>query len=179
MQEEKPKSQKRLEKEEKVAKLTESFSQTKSLVFWDYSGLTVVQIQNLRQSLGNLGSKVTIAKNTLISLALQRSAISDQRLATLEGPTAILMASDEIDSLKILFNFIRNAGVGAFKFGLLEKTFLTKDQLEYLAILPSREVIFGQIINVLNTPIYNLINVLQSNLRNLVYILGAKPQTTQ
>lgn len=174
MTEEKPKSKIRIVKEEKVGKLTESFAQTKTLVFWDYSGLTVVQIQNLRQSLGNLGSKVTIAKNTLISLALQRSTISDQRLATLEGPTAILMASDEIDSLKILFNFIRNAGVGAFKFGFLNQGFVDKVQLDYLATLPSKEAVFGQIAASLSSSIHTLVNVLQANSARLVYILGSR-----
>ncbi len=176
MKEEKPKSKTRIEKEEKVAKLAESFSQAKSLIFWDYSGLTVGQVQNLRQGLTNLGSKVTVAKNTLISLALKNSSLKTWNSSLLEGPTAILLAVDEINSLKTLFNFIKSTGVGTVKFGFLDQKFVARDQLEYFAILPSKEAVFGQIVNTLNSPIYAFLGVLQEIPKTLVSTLSVVKQ---
>lgn len=174
MTEEILKSKARIQKEEKVGKLTESFSQAKSLVFWDYSGLSVPQVQQLRQNLQNFGSKITVAKNTLISLAFKNSKLelSDHKL--LEGPVAILLAPDEIDSLKTLFNFIKLTGSGSIKFGFLNQEFTDKVQLDYLATLPSKEAVFGQITASLSSSIQTLVNILQANSARLVYILGSR-----
>lgn len=176
MEEKQIKSQARIEKEEKVAKLAEKFAQAKTLIFWDYAGLTVAQIQQLRSQLAPLGSKVTVAKNTLINLALKNSAFRIQDSGLLEGPTAILTAVDEINSLKALFNFIQSTRVGGIKFGFLNQRLVDKEQLEYLATFPSKEAVFGQIVNTLNSPIYAFLGVLQEIPKTLVSTLSVVKQ---
>jgi large subunit ribosomal protein L10 len=40
-----------------------------------------------------------------------------------------------------------------------------------LAKLPSREVLLGQVVGGVSSPLYGLVGVLNANLRNLVYTL--------
>lgn len=174
MKDEAKKSPTRIKKEEVVEKLSEEFAKSRSLIFWDYSGLTVPQFQQLREQLSQTGAKTGVVKNTLISFTLKNSGLGVLDSELLQGPTAIIMASDEIESLKILANFIKGAGLGKLKFGFIKQKFADSVQLEYLATLPSHQAIMGQIANLLYTPVYNLTHVLEANLRNLVYVLSAR-----
>lgn len=171
------KSKARLAKEEKVETLSQQFAQSKSIIFWDYAGLTVTQFGQLRNQLRPAESLVLVAKNTLIKLALEKTGLVLENQSLLEGPTAILEAENEIAPLKILANALRTAGVGKLKCGFLNGKFVSNTELEYLASLPSKELVFGQIAANLNSPAYNLINLMQSTIGNIIFILNSRANT--
>lgn len=156
-----------------VKDLTDKLGRAKALVLTDPSGLTHKQIEELRKSLKKTQADFTITKNALLKRALGevKKTINE---TSLRGSTATLFAyADEVSPLKELTKFLKVAGKGILKAGLLGNTELTVAQLEQLSKLPGRETLLAQLVAQLNAPVYGLHNALSWNLRQLVWTLEA------
>lgn len=162
----------RLQKEEILKELTENVAKSKSLVFADYQGMTMSQLQTLRQSLDELSAEFTITKNTLLKIALKENGFKVDDDAVFEGPIATLFAyGDEIAPIKALTKAIKDANIGKTKAGFLAQEYLTDAKVKQLADLPSKEELRAKVVGALGGPLYGIVGVLQANLRNLVYAL--------
>lgn len=162
----------RTQKEEQVKSLSEKLSKAKSLVFADYRGLTMKQLSELRDKLRDQDAEFTIAKNTLLKLALPVSSFQSPA-SSLEGPTALLLAyDDEISPIKTLTKLIKDSNIGKVKMGFLGKDLLDEAGILKLALLPSKDELRAKTVGVLVAPLQGMVGVLQANLRNLVYALS-------
>jgi large subunit ribosomal protein L10 len=162
----------RAQKEEILKDLTERVSKSKSLVFTDYKGMTMSQMQTLRQSLEDLSAQFSITKNNLLKIALKENGFKVDDDAVFEGPVATLFAyGDEIAPIKALTKAFKDAGIGKTKAGFLADEFLTDAKVKQLADLPSKEELRAKVVGSLGAPLYGIVGVLQANLRNLVYAL--------
>lgn len=173
------KSQNRIQKEHKVSVIAEKIAKSKSLVFADYRGMTVAQFSDLRQKVKAVGGEIEVTKNTLLTRALQnlKFKITNDKL---EGPTATLFSyQDEIAPLKALSDLAKNFGLPKIKAGFLNHEYIDADELEQLSKLPSKEVLAGQVIGGLASPLYGITSVLQANIRNLVSILDQRSKKIQ
>lgn len=162
----------RQQKEEIVKNLAEKLGKARSWVLADYRGLTMKQLSDLRNKLREQQAEFTITKNTLLKLALPTY---DFRLPTsaLEGPTATLFAyDDEISPLKILVKTLKEASLGKVKAGFFEGQFQNEKAILQLALLSSKDELYGKTVGILAAPLKGMISVLQGNLRNLVYALS-------
>lgn len=159
-----------------VEVLTQQLTQAKALILADYRGLTVADFQKLRQAISQTGGLVSVAKNTLIKLALKNQGLEP----ALQGPTALILSLKEaIAPIKALVDFAKNHALNlpTPKAGLLNDKVLTAEDIKSLAALPSREQLITQLLGQIQAPIYGLVTVLQANLRSLVYALSAvKPK---
>jgi large subunit ribosomal protein L10 len=168
---------KKTEKNIAILDLTERAKKAKTIVLVDYRGLTVPQINTLRTSIKNVGGEITVAKNTLMKIALKNAEVKIEtlELLDLQGPTATIFAyDDEIGPIKAIFEFAKINSIPVFKSGLMADKLLTKDELETLAKLPTREQLFAKVVGLLASPTYRLVNVLKGNQTKLVYILKAQ-----
>lgn len=153
-----------------VSHLQEQLQQAKSVVLADYRGLTVADMQALRAQIRAVGGTLTVAKNTLIKLALK----TDQDLT---GPTALILGQqDPIAPIKALVDFAKSHALNLPipKAGLLDDRILTAPEISSIAALPSRDQLIAQLLGQLQAPLYGLANVLQGNLRSLIYVLRNK-----
>ncbi len=161
------------QKKEAVALLTHYLQDAKAVVFTDYRGLSVTQIQLLRKELTKHNATLEVTKNTLVSLAA-KGADREVDSAVLEGPTATLFAfGDEVAPLKALVAFAKEHSLPTIKAGLLGSTVLSSSQVSALAALPSKEQLIAQLIGSVKSPLSGMVNVLQGNIRGLVYALAA------
>jgi large subunit ribosomal protein L10 len=152
--------------------LTERVGKSKSLVFTNYKGMTMSQMQVLRTSLEDLSAQFSITKNTLLKIALKENGMKVDDDAVFEGPIATLFAyGDEIAPIKALTKALKDAGIGKTKAGFLATEFLTDKQVNQLAELPSKDELRAKVVGALGSPLYGIVGVLQANLRNLVYAL--------
>ncbi|MCX6725933.1 MAG: 50S ribosomal protein L10 [Candidatus Shapirobacteria bacterium] len=157
-----------------IDELKEKFNQAKALVFTDYSGLKVEQINKLRQEIKKDGAEFEVAKNTLLFKASENGEFKIEK-SNLEGNTAILwLYSDNIAPLKTLDNFIKKNELPKIKFGFWSKNELTAEQIKVLANLPGLEELRAKLIGSLKSPLYRLHSSLKGNLIKLVYILKAE-----
>ena len=96
----------KVQKEELVAQLVDKIKDAKSVVFADYQGLTVDDIDNLRKDLREHGVTFQVAKRTLIKLAAKQAGFDEIPDSVLEGPVgAAFSMEDEISAAKIIFKF--------------------------------------------------------------------------
>ena len=106
----------------------------------------------------------------LRALGDKASAFKD----ALNDTTAALFAyADEVAPLKELVKFLKAAGVGKLKAGLLGIQTLSEADVTRLATLPNHDVLLGRLVVQLNAPIQGLHYALQWNLRKFVYAVDA------
>ena len=163
----------RAEKEQSVHELKEKFERTESVVLTDYHGITVTQMQELKNDLKPMNAEFTVAKNTLLSRA-SKEAKKELPQEYLKGPTAILLSFDDpIEPIKKLAEFIKKYELPIIKSGLFEGKLLTKEGVVELSKITSKDKLYARVVGALNSAISSLVNVMSGNMRNLVYVLSA------
>jgi large subunit ribosomal protein L10 len=138
----------------------------------DYRGLSVKQAVDLRASLKDADAQFQVTKNTLTLRAAEKAG-ADSIRALLEGPTALTFVNGDVAvAAKALATFRRQNGVLAFKGGQLGDEELTVDQIESIARLPARDVLFGQFVGLTASPITGLVRGLNALVSGLALQLG-------
>lgn len=148
-------------KEQEVADLQQLFEENEAVILSDYRGITVDKDVKLRAKLREAGVEYRVAKNTLIRIAAKNFGV-DCLDSVLEGPTAITFSKDPVAGAKILGDFMRDNRVTAFKAGLLAKKYLTAEEVDALAKLPSREVLLSQVASCFSAPMAAFARALNS-----------------
>ena len=156
-----------------VSQLNDSFSRAKFTVVTDYCGLTVSELQDLRKELRGCDSEIRIAKNTLLKRAVTDTA-SDVLIEEFTGTTAIIMGyEDPVAPAKALTKFAEAHEKLKIRAAALEGEKITPDALLALSKLPSKEVLLGQFLSVLNSVPTGLVQVLSGVPRTFLYGLQA------
>ena len=141
-----------IRKEEQVAQLQTWIQESSAVVLADYRGLTVAEDTALRAELrkNNVGYKV--AKNTMIKRAANNLEITDLD-AYLEGPTVMAYSEDPIAVCKVLAKFAETHKAMEIKAGLVDGKFVSQEDINALAKMPSREVLLGRLLGSLQSPL--------------------------
>ncbi len=167
-----------------VEELTEKLKKAKSLVLADYSGLPVSQQQELRSQIKAAGGEFTVAKNTLLKIALRQDSpgqdspdavrtVLEKLGEEIKGPTAILFSyEDEIAAIKVLVNFSKEFELPKIKAGFFEGEIIEKEAIFALAEIPGKKELQAQLVYTINSPISRLVNVLSSDIRKLIFIIS-------
>ena len=156
-----------------VAELNDSFKRAKFSVVADYCGLTVSDLEKIRRDLRQSRSEIRIAKNTLL-----RRAVTDTSCESLTedftGTTAIVMSYDDpVAPAKVLAKCAENYDKFQLRSAVLEGEKITIDDLVALSKLPSKEVLLGQLLSVMNGVPTAFVRVLSAVPQNLLYGLQA------
>ena len=122
-----------------VAEIKEKFENAKSVVMFDYRGLTVSEVTELRRKLRENGADYKVYKNTLTKRALDELNINmDDYLA---GPSAISFGTDELSIVKVLNDFSKEHNALELKAGIVEGKVAGLDDLKRYAAIPSRDML--------------------------------------
>ncbi|NLZ74416.1 50S ribosomal protein L10 [Candidatus Falkowbacteria bacterium] len=166
----------KIQKQEILRNLSEKIKKSKSVVFVGFNALTVKDNEILRAQLRKENSEYYVAKKTLMNIAF-KDQIADLNVREMDGKLAVIFSyEDEVAPAKILGNFRKDKEREDrifFLGGILENKLITKDEVEALAKLPSKQELYGRLVGSLNSPVSGFVNVLAGNLRNLVYVLKA------
>ena len=165
-----------MNREEKAAiigDLNKSFNKAKFAVVADYRGLKVSQLQQIRIELRKCNAEIKIAKNTLLKLAVTdtgNSCLADD----FAGTTAIIMSyADPVAPAKVIAKFAAENDKFVIRTASLEGEKISKDGVVALSKLPSREVLLGQLLSVMNAVPTGLVRVLSGVPRTFLYALRA------
>jgi large subunit ribosomal protein L10 len=135
----------RAEKATAVAELTERFQSSPGAVLTEYRGLTVAQIGELRQALGDHAT-FSVVKNTLTKIAASQAGVTTELTDLLSGPSAIaFVKGDVVEAAKGLRDFSRANPLLVIKGGVLDGKPLSPDEIVKLADLESREVLLAKL----------------------------------
>ncbi|HMD60104.1 MAG TPA: 50S ribosomal protein L10 [Opitutaceae bacterium] len=128
-----------------VMELTDRFRESDSVVLTEYRGLSVSQLRELRQSLGD-NATFSVVKNTLTKIAVSEVGLQDQLAPLLSGPSAIaFVGGDVVEAAKGLRDFSRDNPALVIKGGVLDGKALTPDEITRLADLEPREVLLAKL----------------------------------
>jgi large subunit ribosomal protein L10 len=150
-------------KEQKTALVEEVASQiqeSEAIFAVDYRGISVPQAAELREKLGEAGARFRVVKNTLTLRAAEQAGAEDLK-ELLEGPTAFAFVAAEDGDIalaaKALAQFRRQHDVLDFKGGRMGGEPLSIETIQTLARLPARDVLHGQLVGVVASPITGLV----------------------
>jgi large subunit ribosomal protein L10 len=167
----------RPEKESIIGEITELVESTGFIFLVDYRGLKVDQLAELRAKLRELDTSMTIVKNSMLGCASAAAGGPDMS-GLLEGPTAMVCGSgDASATAKALTAFIKQAKLPVLKGGQLGQQLLSVDDVEAIATIPSREVLYGQIAGTVAAPMTQLVGVMNQKVLSLLYVLKAVEDT--
>ena len=134
----------------------------------DYRGISVPQAAELRTKLRDADASFRVVKNTLTERAADQVGAEGLK-PFLEGPTAMtFVRGDAAAAAKALSDFSRATGVLTFKGGWMNGQPLSADEIVAISRLPSREVLYGQLVGMVASPLTGL----ASALSNLISGLG-------
>jgi len=160
------------EKEQRVKELTEAIARSKSIVLTNFTGMNVEMVTKMRRRLRDAHVEYIVEKNTLTKRALAESGVKELD-PYLEGPTGIALGQDEIQGAKILAEFTREFEKPALKAAYVAGQLYSPDGIKILAQLPPREVLLGQFIGALRSPLQGFTGVLSGSIRQLVGTIDA------
>jgi len=164
-------------KVEQVKELEEFLSSNSIIITTSYQGIKANDISTLRKALRDSGLEFRVSKNTLAKLAAQR-ANKESLDSVITGPTAFLAGKgDPVLPAKVLTDFIRTSRLPiTIHGGILDGKVLKPADITSLSTLPSKEVLVGQVIGGLQTPLYGLAGVLNNVLVSIARVLDARRQ---
>jgi large subunit ribosomal protein L10 len=166
----------RAEKERIVTELAERLKETETLFVADYRGLSVTEIDDLRTKLIGHGARFTVVKNTLTRRAAE-AAGSQALLALLDGPTAIAFIESDGDMVavaKTLTDSARETKVLAIRGGILEGSPIGEEEIRNLATLPPVEVLRGQVLGAITSPLVTVVGLISAPVRDLIGLIDAR-----
>ena len=144
-----------------IEEMKSFFKKTSSVFVTHYQGLTVKQIDKLREEMRKHGILFKITKNRITKLALEGSKF--KKLENLfSGPTAIAFSDDAITSAKILTKFAKSNSHLRILGGIMQeqKEPLTVEDVEKIATLPTLNEARAQIVGILTAPAQKIIRIL-------------------
>jgi len=165
-----------LKKERKIElakRLAEQLEEAKLVIAAEYAGLTVAEMESIRNTVKEQGYTFNVIKNRIVKKAIEGSrweAIADY----LTGPNAFALCFDDPVALaKVLVDKSKEFKKLKIKFGCLDGRVIEAKEIETLSKLPSKEVLLAQLLGTMKAPITGFVNVLAANLRQLLYVLKA------
>lgn len=164
----------REQKEQAVTQLTQAIDQSNLLVLCNYKGLDVVGISELRGKLREQGSSFTVAKNSLVKIALNNSKRTVEDASLFSGPVGLAFSPDEVTAAKAIFDFSKSNEAIEIIGGIdAEGKVLSSAEITALAKLPGKQELLGQVVGTVAAPLSGMVRVLNANLSGLVYALKA------
>jgi large subunit ribosomal protein L10 len=157
-----------------VAEIAEQIQESEAVFAVDYRGITVAQVAELRTRLRESDATFRVVKNTLTERAADK-ADAEVLKALLEGPTALtFVRGDAAAAAKAIADYQRSTGgeLLPFKGGMMNGEALDATQITAISRLPSRQVLYGQLVGMVASPITGLARSLNGLVSGLAIALG-------
>lgn len=162
---------KRVEKEAVVSALQQKFQQAQVALLASPSGLTVAEVTRLRRQLRAVGGEFKVAKNTLTRLAVADTPYAPMNGMLTEANAVVFGYEDPVSVAKVLVKYAEENKKFTIRGGVLEGKTLPAAAVTELAKLPSREVVLGQLLALLQAPATQLLRTLNEPGARLVRLL--------
>ncbi len=141
------------QKSEIIDFLTGEFKESQAIVVCDYKGLTHKELETLRNDARENGTKVQVAKNTLVTVAVKNADLGDVELC---GTNIFLWSEDQISACKVADKFaMANKDKFEIKSGIVEGKIADLATVNAFAKLPSRDELLGMLAATWMAPLTN------------------------
>src|SRR5438067_1411300 len=155
-----------------IAEIATQIDESDAIFAVDYRGISVSEAAELRTRLRDADAVFKVVKNSLTERAADQIGAESLK-AYLTGPTALtFVRGDVATAAKAIADFGRASQLLPFKGGLMEGGVLEVEQLRALSRLPAREVLYGQLVGVVASPVTGLVRTLNALIGGLAVALG-------
>jgi large subunit ribosomal protein L10 len=139
-----------------IDEMTTQLQEAQAVYAVDYRGTSVPQAAELRSNLRGADTRFRVVKNTLTERAAD-DAGAEALKPYLQGPTALVFVQgDAAAAAKTLADFRRASGLLEFKGGWMNGDVLSAEQIDAIAKLPSRDVLYGRLVGMVASPLTGL-----------------------
>lgn len=163
----------RKKKEKVVEELKAKLANLNAMFLAEYSGTNMTQMTKLRRELRNVDVEFNVIKNTLLKIAsggTKAEALQDK----FSGPNAIVCINkDPSAAAKVLSGLAKDIPNLKLKAGFLGNRVITAEEILKLATIPSKEVLVGRFLGLLQGMPQRLLYVLSGNMNKLMMTLNA------
>jgi large subunit ribosomal protein L10 len=147
-------------KSETLVELKADLTRAKSFAFVQSNRITVAEVSLVRRWLLPVSGKITVAKKTLIQLAVKEIKGVDIPLDMLTGQIAILMSFEDAIAPLSVVNTLSNGFEGkdklVFTGSYLDGSLQDAQTTKKLASLPTRDVLLAKFMGSLLSPVSSL-----------------------
>ncbi|MDC7243007.1 MAG: 50S ribosomal protein L10 [Sphaerochaetaceae bacterium] len=141
------------QKSEVIDFLTSEFKESQAIVVCDFNGITHKELEGLRLDAKANGTKVQVAKNTLVTVAVKNAELGDIELT---GSNIFLWSEDQISACKVADKFATaNKEKFSIKSGIIEGEIADVARVNAFAKLPSRDELLGMLAATWMAPLTN------------------------
>ncbi len=149
----------KLKKKEYIDKMSSQFDKSEAVIVTHYQGLTMQQLDDLRNRMREHGIQFKITKNRITKIALQKTRCKD--LSDLfTGPTAVALSEDAITSAKILTKFSKENSNLKILGGIMGTDILDVAGVQNVATLPTLDEARAKIVGILRSPAQKIASIL-------------------
>ncbi|NCO05097.1 MAG: 50S ribosomal protein L10 [Candidatus Magasanikbacteria bacterium] len=160
------------QKQSQIDGLTEGIKTAKSVVFANFQGLKVSEMEELRAECREQNINCMATKKTLVGRALKDAGMDVDTKIYQGGVAAFFGNEDEVAPAQIVAKYAKSHDVITLFGGILEGSYINADKVLELSKLPSKHQLLGQLVGTINAPVSGFVNVLAGNLRGLVGVLN-------
>ena len=120
-----------------IDEIKERVQNAKTIVLFDYRGITDSEAKELRVKLRESNSDYKVYKNTLMARAFNDLGIDLNE--SLTGPSAFAYGEDQIAPIKTLAEFAKSHPALVLKVGIVDGEIADEAKLQEYATIPSRD----------------------------------------
>ncbi len=120
-----------------VSEITDKVKNSESVILFEYQGLTVAEVSELRKKLREDEAEVKVYKNTLLKRALDDLSIDLDGF--LEGPNAIMFGKNLLEPIKTIADFAKSHDKMNIRIGIINGEKAELSVINEYAAIPSYE----------------------------------------
>jgi len=162
----------RAKKADSIEELKSVFADNATVVVTQYTGMTFVEMSDLRTRLRKEGAVLKVFKNRLAQKALNGSA-GEKGDALFKGPVALVYSADPVTAAKISAQYAKENDKLKIIGGFMGTDVLNADGVKALATLPSLDELRGKLIGLLQAPATKIAGVLQAPAGAVARVIAA------
>ena len=125
------------QKKQVVNEIVDKLKNSESVIIFQYQGMTVEELSDLRRQLREVESDVKVYKNTLLKRAADELKINLDDF--LEGPNAILFGKTLLEPIKVISEFAKKHDKLDIRVGVISGDVADLSVIKEYASIPSRE----------------------------------------
>ncbi len=149
------------QKELQVSELQKDFLSSQASFLISFKGMPVAKMQELRRELSGVDGKLKIAQMRLVKKAVDVDGGMKELIPYLKNQLGVVFSKGEAPAVaKVLHLFAKKNETLGLVIGTLEKRLLNKNEIEFIATIPSREVLLAQLCFTLKVSIIQTIMTL-------------------
>lgn len=157
-------------KTKKVDELGKIFAKNGVYLF-DYRGLTVKEMQELREKIKALDADMRVIKNRLAVKYFERENKNYGR-EIFQGPMAVAYADENfVEVAKLMVESEKDFGHVEVKAGFIEGVFADKEKVKQVAKLPGKEQLLAQVALSMAMPMKKFGMALSAPLKNMLILM--------